>query len=69
MFRGAIVLAGGCKAVITKMQENKINGVDYVYYINCKIEGHKKAGVYHPNDVKELSLENLSKPLTLNNGK
>ncbi len=56
MFKGAIVLADGKKAVIMSMQENNINGVDYVYYINCRIEGAKGIGVYHPNDVQELVL-------------
>jgi hypothetical protein len=54
MFIGAIVLASGEKAVITKMQENEIDGVDYVYYINCKVEGEKHDGRYHPSDIKEL---------------
>lgn len=56
MFKGAIVLALGKKASITKMQENELNGVDYVYYITCKVEGEKHAGQYHPNDVQELSV-------------
>lgn len=54
MFKRAIVLALGGRAVITDMQENKLNGVDYVYYISCKLEGDKEAGQYHPNDVQEL---------------
>ena len=59
MFKGAIVLALGKKAVITAMQENEMvfkNGekVDYVYYIDCKVEGEKRAGRYHPNDIQEL---------------
>ncbi len=57
MFKGAIVLALGKKAVITKMQENYLDGVDYVYYIDCKLEGEKHAGRYHPDDVKELVLQ------------
>ncbi len=57
MFKGAIVLANGQKAVITKMQENELDGVDYVYYINCKVEGEKHDGRYHPSDVEELVLE------------
>lgn len=56
MFKGAIVLAIGKKATITKMQENNINGVDYVYYIDAKLEGAKHAGTYHPNDIEELAL-------------
>lgn len=31
MFKGAIVQAYGKKATITKMEENHLNGVDYVY--------------------------------------
>ncbi len=54
MFKGAIVLADGQKATIAKMQENNLNGVDYVYYIDCKVEGKKHADTYHPNDVQEL---------------
>lgn len=56
MFKGAIVIANGKKAVITKMQENNLDGVDYVYYIFCKVEGQKHAGTYHPSDVHELVL-------------
>ena len=56
MFKGAIVLALGKKAVITKMQENNLNGVDYVYYIECKVEGQKHSGTYHPKDVAELKV-------------
>lgn len=54
MFKGAIVLAYGQKGVITKMEENNLNGVDYVYYIYVKVEGMKHANPYHPNDVQEL---------------
>ena len=56
MFKGAIVLALGKKGIISKMQENELNGVDYVYYISVKLEGEKHAGTYHPNDVQELSV-------------
>jgi hypothetical protein len=54
MFKGALVLALGKKATITKMQENNIDGVDYVYYIDCKLEGQKHSNPYHPNDITEL---------------
>ena len=54
MFKGAIVLALGKKATIIKMQENELDGVDYVYYINCKLEGEKHDGRYHPSDISEL---------------
>lgn len=57
MFRGAIVLANGKKATIKKMQENTLNGVDYVYYIDCALEGQKHANPYHPNDVQELIIQ------------
>lgn len=57
MFKGAIVLALGKKGVISKMQENNINGVDYVYYIFVKLEGEKQADTYHPNDVQELIVD------------
>lgn len=56
MFKGAIVLALGKKGVITKMEENKINGVDYVYYISVKLDGDKNSGIYHPADVQELKV-------------
>jgi hypothetical protein len=56
MFKGAIVLAGGKKGNISKMQENNLNGVDYVYYIYVKLEGEKTAKPYHPNDIEELKL-------------
>jgi hypothetical protein len=52
MFKGATVLALGKKAIITKMQENTLNEISYVYYISCKLEGEKKSGQYHPNDVQ-----------------
>ena len=54
MFKGAIVLALGKKATISAMQQNCIDGTDYVYYIDCKLEGGKKAGRYHPSDISEL---------------
>lgn len=54
MFNGAIVLAIGKKGNITSMQQNTLDNIDYVYYINVKIEGEKHSGRYHPNDIKEL---------------
>ena len=54
MFKDAIVLASGKKATITKMQENNLDGTDYVYYIFCKLEGEKHSNPYHPGDIKEL---------------
>lgn len=59
MFKGAIVIAIKDKAVITKMEENTLNGVDYVYNIFCKVEGRKHANCYHPNDVQELILPTI----------
>lgn len=57
MFKGAIVLALGKKAIITSMQENTLNDIDYVYYIDCKVEGAKRSGRYHPADVQELIIQ------------
>lgn len=54
MFKGAIILALGKKGIIGKMQENELKGIDYVYYIDVKLEGEKRSGRYHPNDVQEL---------------
>jgi hypothetical protein len=55
MLRGAKVSACGKPGTITKMQENRISGTDYVYYIFVKLDGGKFAGPYHPNDVTELT--------------
>lgn len=57
MFKGAIILAQGKKGTIAKMQENELSGVDYVYYIDVKLEGEKHSGRYHPDDIKELIVE------------
>lgn len=54
MFKGALVLALGKKGTITKMEENTLNGVEYVYYIYVKLEGQKHSGTYHPADISEL---------------
>lgn len=59
MFKGAIVLALGKKATIIAMQENELNGIDYVYYIDCKVEGEKHKGRYHPNDIQELVISKV----------
>ena len=56
MFKGAIVLALGKKGVISKMEENNLNGVDYVYYIYVTLEGENRLGTYHPDDVQELKV-------------
>lgn len=50
MKRGATVRANGKLGTIVKMQQNELNGVDYVYYITVKVDG--KNGTYHPNDVE-----------------
>lgn len=55
MFKNAIISALGKKAVIISMQENNLNGIDYVYYIDCRVEGEKKTERYHPNDINELN--------------
>lgn len=57
MFKGATVLVLGKKATITQLQTNELNGKMYVYYINCKLEGEKYGGQYHPTDVTELIIE------------
>jgi hypothetical protein len=54
MFKGALVLALDKKGTITKMEENHLDGVDYVYYIYVKLEGAKFANPYHPSDIQEL---------------
>ena len=59
MFKGAIVLALNKKGIITKMQENNLDGIDYVYKISVKLEGEKTVGYYHPTDVGKLVVENI----------
>ena len=61
MFKGALVLALGRKGTITKMEENRLKGTDYVYYITVKLEGEKHAGKYHPSDIQELIPEKPAK--------
>lgn len=51
MKKGGRVLAIDRPGTITKMQENTINGVHYVYYIEVKLDGQKHSGNYHPNDI------------------
>lgn len=56
MKKGAIVLANGLPGIITKMQVNENlrgDGIDYVYYIEVKLDGKKFSGSYHPNDIQE----------------
>ena len=52
MKNGAIVRALGKLAIIVKMEENEINGVDYVYYITIRFLGEKKTVRVHPNDIE-----------------
>lgn len=59
MFKGAIILALDKKGTITKIQENELNGTDYVYYISVKLEGENHSGTYHPDDVQELVVESV----------
>jgi hypothetical protein len=54
MFKGNVVMALGKRGVITSMQENELNGVDYVYYINVKLDGEKRDGRYHPDDINKI---------------
>lgn len=56
MFKGAIVKALGEKAVIISMDENNLDGNDYVYRIFAKKEGDKHAAPYHPRDIEELAI-------------
>lgn len=56
MFKGAIVKALGEKATITKMEENNIDGTDYVYRIWARKEGKKFTLPYHPKDIEELKV-------------
>jgi hypothetical protein len=60
---GNTVLALGQKGVITAMQENTINHIDFVYAIYVEIEGDdRRKGIvkllasspkFHPDDVQE----------------
>lgn len=54
MRKGAAVIALGKPATISSMQENTIQGIEYVYYIMAKLDGAKTAGTYHPNDITEI---------------
>lgn len=53
---GAAVLANGIPGRISAMQVNENlrgDGIDYVYYIEVKLEGKKFSAPYHPNDIAE----------------
>ncbi len=52
MKKGAIVRALGKLAIIVKMEENEINGIDYVYYITIRFLGEKKTARVHPDDIE-----------------
>lgn len=52
MKKGAIIRALGKLATIVKMEENEINGVDYVYYITIRFSGENKTVRVHPNDIE-----------------
>ena len=52
MKKGAIVRALGKLATIVNMEENEINGVDYVYYITIRFSGEKKIARVHPDDIE-----------------
>jgi hypothetical protein len=56
---GAIVMADGKPGTITKMEENTLNGQEYVYYIHVRRVGVKWDAPYHPNDVSELKEEEV----------
>lgn len=53
MKKGAIVRALGKLATIVKMEENEINGVDYVYYITIRFSGEKKIARVHPDNIEK----------------
>lgn len=54
MRKGGFVKVFGEPGMIVKMEENTINGIDYVYYITIKAE--KRIGRYHPDEVEQLSV-------------
>lgn len=60
---GARVMALGKGGVITEMQENTLDGVEYVYYISVKLDGLNHEGIYHPSDVEECREESELKHL------
>ena len=53
MKKGAIVRALGKLATIVKMEENEINGIDYVYYITIRFSGENSVSIVHPNDIEK----------------
>lgn len=55
MMRGAFILADGKPGRIKAMQENNLDGVDYVYYIDVVLEGERHSGRYHPDNITQMS--------------
>lgn len=53
MKKGAIVRANGELGHITAMQENTLNGIDYVYYIEVKLDGRRHSSTFHPDDISK----------------
>lgn len=45
--------------LISGMQENKIDGIEYVYNIEVKLIGAKFSNPYHPKDIKEGKIVNV----------
>ncbi len=54
MFKGSIVLVNGSKATITSIYCITLNMFDYVYHVECKLDGQKRSKKFHPNDLEEL---------------
>ncbi len=54
MHKGSIVLVNGSKATITSIYCIALNMFDYVYHVECKLEGQKRSKNFHPNDLEEL---------------
>jgi hypothetical protein len=55
MFVGATVMDLGHQATITHMQENTIDGREYVYYILCELPQKNHSNAYHPADISPLN--------------
>lgn len=53
MKKGTIVRALGKLATIVKIEENEINGVDYVYYVTIRFSGEKNTARVHPDDIEK----------------
>ncbi len=57
MYKGSIVLAGGNRATITSIECITLSIFDYVYHVECKLDGQKRSKQFHPNDLAELIIE------------